>query len=529
MSAAPELFISDPHGEYEEFSHIVRSACGAIRARIDAQFSDTLGASERAELATLVYYPQEKSRLLGDGGASHAEQLAWLYRSFAREAGREPREEADIVETCEAIQRLAVGRVHLTGDIYDRGPAPELIMDELATSDNVDIQWGNHDVVWMGAALGQRGCIAHVVRNCARYANLSVLEDAYGIDLTPLRDFATSAYGDDPCVGYALKGEHPELSPEELATTVKIQKAMAILQFKVEAQTIDEYPSFGLSDRKLLHTINRERGTVEVDGVEYAITDPVFPTVDWSDPYALSEDEEALMQQLVVAFTGCARLQRHMQVLIEKGSLYKICGDFLVFHACVPLNADGTLKEVTLFGQTCKGRALFDLVDSYVRAAFTAGDAAGRKRGADLLWYLWLGQGSPLFAKSKMATFEIYLVADKAARKEVKNPFYTLCEDERVVAGIFEEFGMDPSRSRIVCGHVPVKVKDGEDPVKCAGRGIDIDGGMSKPYQRNTGIAGFTLVSSERGLALYAHHPFAGRAAALMTDADLTSDVRVLE
>ena len=269
MSAAPELFISDPHGEYEEFSHIVRSACGAIRARIDAQFSDTLGASERAELATLVYYPQEKSRLLGDGGASHAEQLAWLYRSFAREAGREPREEAGIVETCEAIQRLAVGRVHLAGDIYDRGPAPELIMDELATSDNVDIQWGNHDVVWMGAALGQRGCIAHVVRNCARYANLSVLEDAYGIDLTPLRDFATSAYGDDPCVGYALKGEHPELSPEKLATTVKIQKAMAILQFKVEAQTIDEYPSFGLSDRKLLHTINRERGTVEVDGVEH--------------------------------------------------------------------------------------------------------------------------------------------------------------------------------------------------------------------------------------------------------------------
>ena len=304
---------------------------------------------------------------------------------------------------------------------------------------------------------------------------------------------------------------------------------MAILQFKVEAQTIDEYPSFGLSDRKLLHTINRERGTVEVDGVEYAITDPVFPTVDWSDPYALSEDEEALMQQLVAAFTSCARLQRHMQVLIEKGSLYKICGDFLVFHACVPLNADGTLKEVTLFGQTCKGRALFDLVDSYVRAAFTAGDAAGRKRGADLLWYLWLGQGSPLFAKSKMATFEIYLVADKAARKEVKNPFYTLCEDERVVAGIFEEFGMDPSRSRIVCGHVPVKVKDGEDPVKCAGRVIDIDGGMSKPYQRNTGIAGFTLVSSERGLALYAHQPFAGRAAALMTDVDLTSDVRVLE
>ena len=327
----------------------------------------------------------------------------------------------------------------------------------------------------------------------------------------------------------ALKGEHPELSPGELATTVKIQKAMAILQFKVEAQTIDEYPSFGLSDRKLLHTINRERGTVEVDGVEYAITDPVFPTVDWSDPYALSADEEALMQQLVAAFTGCARLQRHMQVLIEKGSLYKICGDFLVFHACVPLNADGTLKEVTLFGQTCKGKALFDLVDSYVRSAFTADDAAGRKRGADLLWYLWLGQGSPLFAKSKMATFEIYLVADKAARKEVKNPFYTLCGDERVVAGIFEEFGMDPSRSRIVCGHVPVKVKDGEDPVKCAGRVIDIDGGMSKPYQKTTGIAGFTLVSSGRGLALYAHRPFAGRAAALMTDVDLTSDVRVLE
>lgn len=563
-AARRELFISDPHGEYVAFSHILRSACGTIRAEIDAAFGDSMQPGERAELAELVYYPHEKAPrvLVGlDTGATAVlgllGRLVMLYDRMAGhatgDAGTAPgspqcasaAEAAHIMEEgvvpsetdlaaliadlCLAIQRLSVTRLHMLGDVYDRGPAPELIMDELDAYHSVDIQWGNHDIVWMGASLGQSGCIAHVVRNCARYANLSILEDAYSLDLSVLRRFAAEAYRDDPCVGFALKGSYPELSPEELDINVRIQKAMAIIQFKVEAALIDENPSFGLENRKLLHTIDLETGTFTVDGVEYELTDRMFPTVDWNDPYALTEGEEEVVSSLAEEFLGSERLQRHVALLLEKGSLYKIDGDFLMFHACVPLAEDGTPMEVDLFGNRFRGRALFDAVDGYVRDAFTASDDASRKRGADLLWYLWLGEGSPLFAKSKMATFEIYLASDKAARKEVKNPFYSLLEDASVMKGIFEDFGMDPKHSRIVCGHVPVKVKDGEDPVKCGGRLLIIDGGMSPAYQSTTGIAGLTLIDDRCGLRLVSHEPFESREKAIELNLDMVSTVRPIE
>ena len=571
-----EFFASDIHGEYEAFSHTLRNGSGSIRLKIDDVFGDSLSENEKRSLATLIYYPREKMELVlsqvDDAEAWYAVTLQRLVavckraaQKYTRSRVRKalPKDFAYIIEElmtenrhgvdkqayyaaivdavirtdrggalvealCLLIQRLAIERLHIVGDIYDRGPYPHIIMDALMEHHSLDIQWGNHDIVWMGAALGQRGCIAHVVRNCARYGNLSILEDAYGINVLPLASFALEAYKDDPCVAFGLKG-NPDLPPQELEMNVKIQKAMAIIQFKVEAQLIDENPGFGLEGRKLLDKIDYERGTVMLDGIEYELTDTVFPTVDPADPYRLTPEEEDVMQRLEQAFTGCEKLQRHMRFFLDAGSLYKICNGNLLFHACVPLNADGSLMETEVFGETYKGRALYDVMERYVRAAFDDADPELAKRGRDLLWYMWLGEGSPLFAKSKMATFELYLIAEKEARKEVKNPFYSYLDDERVMGGIFEDFGMDPETSRIVCGHVPVKVKDGEDPVKCGGRVLTIDGGFSKAYQPTTGIAGYTLISNSYGFVLAAHEPLESMRAAVVNELDIHSSRKVVE
>ena len=571
-----EFFASDIHGEYEAFSHTLRNGSGSIRLKIDDVFGDSLSENEKRSLATLIYYPREKMELVlsqvDDAEAWYAVTLQRLVavckraaQKYTRSRVRKalPKDFAYIIEElmtenrhgvdkqayyaaivdavirtdrggalvealCLLIQRLAIERLHIVGDIYDRGPYPHIIMDALMEHHSLDIQWGNHDIVWMGASLGQRGCIAHVVRNCARYGNLSILEDAYGINILPLASFALDAYKDDPCVAFGLKG-NPDLPPQELEMNVKIQKAMAIIQFKVEAQLIDENPGFGLEGRKLLDKIDYERGTVMLDGIEYELTDTVFPTVDPADPYRLTPEEEEVMQRLEQAFTGCEKLQRHMRFFLDAGSLYKVCNGNLLFHACVPLNADGSLMETEVFGETYKGRALYDVMERYVRAAFDDADPELAKRGRDLLWYMWLGEGSPLFAKSKMATFELYLIAEKEARKEVKNSFYSYLDDERVMGGIFEDFGMDPETSRIVCGHVPVKVKDGEDPVKCGGRVLTIDGGFSKAYQPTTGIAGYTLISNSYGFVLAAHEPLESMRAAVVNELDIHSSRKVVE
>lgn len=571
-----EFFASDIHGEYEAFSHTLRNGSGSIRLKIDDVFGDSLSENEKRSLATLIYYPREKMELVlsqvDDAEAWYAVTLQRLVavckraaQKYTRSRVRKalPKDFAYIIEElmtenrhgvdkqayyaaivdavirtdrggalvealCLLIQRLAIERLHIVGDIYDRGPYPHIIMDALMEHHSLDIQWGNHDIVWMGASLGQRGCIAHVVRNCARYGNLSILEDAYGINILPLASFALDAYKDDPCVAFGLKG-NPDLPPQELEMNVKIQKAMAIIQFKVEAQLIDENPGFGLEDRKLLDKIDYENGTVMLDGVAYELTDTVFPTVDPADPYRLTPEEEEVMQRLEQAFTGCEKLQRHMRFFLDAGSLYKVCNGNLLFHACVPLNADGSLMETEVFGETYKGRALYDVMERYVRAAFDDANPELAKRGRDLLWYMWLGEGSPLFAKSKMATFELYLIAEKEARKEVKNSFYSYLDDERVMDGIFEDFGMDPETSRIVCGHVPVKVKDGEDPVKCGGRVLTIDGGFSKAYQPTTGIAGYTLISNSYGFVLAAHEPLESMRAAVVNELDIHSSRKVVE
>ncbi len=572
-----EFFASDIHGEFEAFSHILRNGSGSIRLKIDDVFADSLSQAEKRTLATLIYYPEEKTKLLlasaSDEASWYRETLPRLVavckraaRKYTRSHVRKalPEEFAFIIEElmyadarnvdkeayyaaivdavvktgkgpafvealCFLIQRLAISRLHIIGDIYDRGPHPDAIVEALSAHHSVDIQWGNHDIVWMGASLGQPGCIAHVVRNCARYGNLSILEDAYGINILPLAQFALEAYKDDPCVGFALKG-HPEgMSASELSMNVKIQKAMAIIQFKVEGALIDENPGFGLQGRKLLDKIDYEHATVELDGVEYELTDGVFPTIDPRDPYRLTDGERDVLSRLEQAFIGSEKLQRHMRFLLKAGSLYKIADGNLLFHACVPLNADGSLKQVEIFGKQFAGRALYDECERWIRVAFFDEDPEMRKRGADMLWYLWLGEGSPLFAKSKMATFELYLIADKAARKEAKNPFYTLLDDEDVFANIFRDFGLDPETSHIVCGHVPVKVKDGEDPVKCGGKVIMIDGGFSRAYQPTTGIAGYTLISNSHGFILAAHEPLESTQAAIEQELDIHSSRRVVE
>ncbi len=571
-----EFFCSDIHGEYEAFSHIIRNGSGSIRLKIEDVFGDQLAEQEKRELATLVYYPREKAAI---ALAHVSDEMAWYEQmvprlvAVAKRAAQKytrshvrralPPEFAYVIEELMAedglgvdkqayraalvrtavesgqgialvealghlVQRLAIDQLHILGDIYDRGPAPHTIMDALAVYPNLDIQWGNHDIVWMGASLGQRGCIAHVVRNCARYGNLSILEDAYGINILPLARFAMSAYASDPCVAFGLKG-NPDISSAEAEMCVKIQKAMAVIQFKVEGQLIDAYPQFAMEDRKLLHRVNPEAGTVVVNGVEYPLLDASFPTVDWADPYRLTPEEEGIMQRLEAAFTHCEKLQRHVRFLLDHGSLYKVHNGNLLFHACVPLNEDGSLKVVDVFGQKVAGRALYDCLDAHVRNAFFSDDEEARRRGRDLLWYLWLGEGSPLFAKSKMATFELYLIADKAARKEVKNPFYSLLEDPQAIDGIFRDFGLDPASARIICGHVPVKAKDGEDPVKCGGKVLMIDGGFSKAYQPTTGIAGYTLISNSYGFILAAHEPLVSREAAVAQERDIHSSRRVVE
>ena len=571
-----ELFMSDIHGEYDAFSHLLRNGAGSIRKKIDDEFDNTLSEPKKCQLATLIYYPHEKLPLILNQVdnqeawmRSAIKQLVAVLKRVSKNCSCPkmpstfPEEFADAIEKllsentpdtdcanhkcsaidtlictgrapalieaiCLLIQHRSVERLHLLGDVYDRGPKPDSIMDALAHYPNLDIQWGNHDIVWMGASLGQRGCIAHVVRNCARYGNLSILEDAYDIDIAPLAAFATEAYRDDPCVAFGLKG-NPDLSRQDYEINIKIQKAMAIIQFKVEGQLIDEYPEFNLTDRKLLDKIDYTRGTVVLDGVEHELTDAALPTVDPSKPYRLTPEEEEVIQHLEQAFKNCEKLQRHMHLLLKVGSLYKISNNNLLFHASVPLSEDRKLLEANIFGAKYSGKALYDVLERYVRAAFCDNDERERKRGRDLMWWMWLAPESPLFAKSKMATFEIYFVADKAARKEVKNPFYSRLDDSNAMALIFEDFGMDFKTSRMLCGHVPVKAKDGEDPIKCNGHVLTIDGGFSRAYQPTTGIAGYTLISDAHGIMLATHEPLESARAAVEQDVDIRSSYRVVE
>ena len=454
------------------------------------------------------------------------------YNSIVSTIIRIGKAEKFIIALSELIQRLTVDHLHIVGDIYDRGPGPHIIMDKLIDHHSVDIQWGNHDVLWMGAAAGQRGCIANVIRICARYGNLDILEEGYGINLLPLATFAMNTYSDDPCKCFQLKGDSGH-GKNEMLIDIKMHKAISVIQFKVEGQIIQKNPGFKMEDRNLLHHIDYEKGTIEIDGKTYDMLDKNFPTVDPKNPYALTKEEEDIMERLEQAFMNCEKLQRHMRFLLNKGALYKVYNNNLLYHGCVPLNEDGSLKSVCIYGKSYQGKSLYESLESYVRKGFHALDEEERERGKDIMWYIWLSEGSPLFGKDKMATFERYFLAEKETHKEKKNPYYSLLEEEEVVNGILKEFGLPEEETHIINGHVPVKSKNGENPVKCGGKVMVIDGGFSKAYQKETGIAGYTLISNSYGLILVAHEPFESTEAAIEKESDIHSESvivnRVLE
>lgn len=571
-----EHFLTDVHGEYEAFSHVLKNGSGSVRRKIEDVFGNTMSAADKRSLATLIYYPKAKMDLIRQ---SEANMEDWyrvnLYRlievskraasKYTRSKVRKalPRDFAYVIEELitekaevsdkesyyneiistivrigraeeficaisELIQRLVVDHLHIVGDIYDRGPGPHIIMDKLMTYHSLDIQWGNHDVLWMGAAAGQRGCIANVIRICARYGNLDILEDGYGINLLPLATFALRVYRDDPCTCFKLKmSERPD--SEEMQMNLRIHKAISIIQFKVEGQIIRRQKAFHLENRALLHRIDYEKGTITLDGKEYPLLDTRFPTVDPKDPYALTVEEEEIMDRLEKAFLNCEKLQQHMRFLLAKGGLYKVYNDNLLYHGCVPLTEEGSLKETEVYGKKYRGKELYDALDSYVRKGFFALDEKEREDGKDIMWYIWLHPDSPLFGKNKMATFERYFLADQKTHIEKKNPYYSLLEKEQVVDDILRNFGLNPAEAHIVNGHVPVKRKDGESPIKCGGKVMVIDGGFSRAYQKETGIAGYTLIYNSYGLLLVAHEPFESTEAAIRKENDIHSELMVVK
>lgn len=574
-----EHFLTDIHGEYEAFSHVLKNGSGAVRKKIDEVFGNTMSARDKRTLATLIYYPKAKMDIIKKSETNmedwyrvHLYLLIEVSKRAASKYTRSkvrkalPRDFAYVIEELitekaevrdkesyyneiistiirigraenfiiaisELIQRLVVDHLHIVGDIYDRGPGPHIIMDKLMAYHSVDIQWGNHDVVWMGAAAGQRGCIVNVIRICARYGNLDILEDGYGINLLPLATYAMRVYGDDPCVCFKLKGtsDTSTSDSEEMQMNLRIHKAISVLQFKVEGGIIQRRPEFHLEERAMLHRINYEKGTITLDGKEYPLSDTNFPTIDPADPYRLTPEEEEIMNRLEHAFVNCEKLQQHMRFLLTKGGLYKVYNDNLLYHGCVPLNEDGSLKAVEIYGKTYRGKELYDVLDSYVRKGFFALDENERQAGKDIMWYIWLHPDSPLFGKNKMATFERCFLADPETHIEKKNPYYFLIENETVIDNILREFGLDPEKAHIVNGHVPVKRKDGESPIKCGGKVMVIDGGFSKAYQKETGIAGYTLIYNSYGLRLVAHEPFESTEAAIANEKDIHSETTVVQ
>lgn len=572
-----EHFLTDIHGEYEQFNHVLKNGSGAVRRQIDEEFGNTLSNKDKKSLATLIYYPQEKLDIvlgqednIEDWYKITLHRLVQITKKVASKYTRSkvrkalPKDFAYIIEELiteraeisdkegyyneiihtiirigrapefivalsNLIQRLVVDHLHIVGDIYDRGPGPHIIMDTLMKYHSVDIQWGNHDIVWMGAACGHLPCIATVVRIAARYGSLDTLEEGYGINLIPLATFALDTYKDTNCDTFAIK-YNTDYNTKDLSLDMKIHKAISIIQFKLEGQVIKKHPEFEMDDRLLLDKINYEKKTVMVYGKEYPMNDVDFPTVDPADPYNLTPDEEQVMARIQQAFVKCEKLQRHVRFLFSNGGLYKVHNSNLLYHGCVPMDEKGNFKAVDVDGKRYRGKELYDILDNYARKGYySKNDPAGMRRAQDYIWYIWAGPNSPVFGKDKMATFERYFIEDKETHKEIKNSYYSLLDNEEVLNRILEEFGLDTHKSHIINGHVPVELKKGESPIKCDGKLLIIDGGFSKAYQSKTGIAGYTLVANSHGMRLVAHEPFESTEAAILHESDIFSDSTVVE
>ena len=436
-----------------------------------------------------------------------------------------------IIAICKVIQRLTIDTLHIVGDIYDRGPGAHIIMETLCGYHDFDIQWGNHDILWMGAAAGNDACIANVIRISLRYANLETLEDGYGVSLLPLATFAMETYGDDPCKNFKSKiSDSDNHKDKTLRMLSQMHKAIAIIQFKLEGQIINRRPQFDMDSRNMLDKINYENNTIYINNKDYDLVDPNLPTVDPKNPYALTAEEEDLMEKLRHSFKNSEKLHKHIRCLYAKGSLYLTRNSNLLYHASIPLNADGSLKEVKLLNTVFKGKPLFDTIDKLVRTAyFDEQDSVNKSFAVDYMWYLWCGADSPLFNKDKMATFERYFIADKETHKEKKGDYYIMINEESVCDEILKEFGLDPDNSRIINGHIPVKTIKGETPLRANGKLLVIDGGFSKAYQSETGIAGYTLIYNSHGLLLVQHEPFESAEEAIMEGQDIISTIQILE
>lgn len=576
-----EHFVSDIHGEYEQFLHVLKNGSGAIRYKIEDVFANTLSVKDKKELATLIYYPEEKlediihkkkdeedlldwykitlNRLIAVCKESSSKytrsklrkslpsDFSYIMEELLSENNRVTDKEAYyneifatiirldrakefITALAYVIQRLVVDQLHVIGDIFDRGPGAHIIMDSLMEYHSVDFQWGNHDVVWMGAASGHEACIANVIRLSARYNNLNVLEEGYGINLIPLARFAIDTYADDPCDCFDIHADEEQQEKYEIELNMKMHKAIAIIQFKLEGQLIARRPEFNMDSRRLLDKINYETGIITIDGKEYPLLDKNFPTIDPQDPYKLSEDEKALMKRLKKAFKNCEKLQKHVRFLFSKGGLFLVHNSNLLYHGCVPLNEDGTFREVKIGKYTYSGKSLYEVLEYYARKGYYQQDnLADYYYGQDIMWYIWSNENSPVYGKEKMATFERYFIDDKQIQQEKKDNYYQLIENPEVVDRIMKEFGLDPSEGHIINGHMPVQLKRGESPVKCGGRVLIIDGGFSKAYQTKTGIAGYTLIYNSRGMRLVSHEPFTSTKDVIVNETDIHSSTHLIE
>ena len=576
-----EHFLADIHGEYEAFIHVLKNASGNIKRKVNELFGNTLGESEKRELCTLIYYPAQKLELvkhnetdIDDWYHITLHQLVAVCRDVSSKYTRskvrkslpadfsyiiqellhEHTEDHDktayvnvivdtiistgraddfIIAIANVIQRLAIDSLHILGDIFDRGPGAHIIMDTMRKYHSWDMQWGNHDILWMGAAAGNDACICNVIRLSLRYGNLPTLEEGYGINLVPLATFAMETYKNDPCTEFIPKtsGGASQLDEKTLRLTAQMHKAIAVIQFKVESQIIAKHPEWKMNDRCLFEHVDYQNGTIELQGKTYKMSSCSFPTINPAAPSELSPEEEILISKLHHSFSVCEKLHKHIRVMLQHGCMYGIYNNNLLFHASCPLNEDGSLKEVEIYpGKKYSGRALMHHTGMQIRTAFQQ-DSAPEERdyAIDYFLYLWCGPDSPLFDKSKMATFERYFIADKETHVEEKGYYFKLRDDEEVIDHILDAFGVVGSNRHIINGHVPVRTLKGENPIKANGKLMVIDGGFSKAYHNETGIAGYTLVYHSRGFQLVQHEPFTSTEDAIQRGTDIKSTTQIVE
>lgn len=570
-----EHFLADVHGEYEAFNHVLKNASGSIARKVENLFGGQIRQEEKRELCTLIYYPQEKLAELHEKGALNDDwymvtlnqlvklcrkvgekytrskvrkalppKYSYIIQELLHEDGANPQKSAYfssifftilqigkaedfIIAICNTIQRLVVDHLHIVGDIYDRGPGPQHIMDTLMNYHQFDIQWGNHDMLWMGAAAGNAASMANTVRIALRYANLDTMENGYGINILPLARFAMETYANDPCAVFQpkLSGADELYDEKSVYLISQMHKAMSVIQFKLEHELIVRHPEYKMADRDLLHRIDFKSGSITLpSGETYPMLDTHFPTIDPKDPYRMTEEESIVVNKLMRSFRESERLNRHMECFYRKGSMYLPYNMTLLYHASVPLNEDKTLKEVTVEGKTYKGKALYDKIDELVRRAHNGQAGSPEQLEAlDYMWYLWCGPDSPLFDKSAMTTFERYFIEDKTTHHEQKGWYFVYRQEQEVCEMILKEFGLEGPDTHIVNGHVPVKAKKGEKPLLAGGKLMLIDGGFSRAYQSSTGIAGYTLIFNSQGLQLVQHEPFTSKREAVENMRDIKS------